>query len=66
MKGGMRGAVLLPVALVAALTLAACGRRGAPQRPPEAAEANLTPVDPREPSGEQAPDRSFVLDPILQ
>ncbi|MEM8665531.1 MAG: lipoprotein [Pseudomonadota bacterium] len=57
----MRTTILL--ALVASLVVAGCGRRGSPERPP--IQGPATPVDPTDPTGRQAPDRDFVLDPIL-
>jgi len=59
-------AVLLLAAMAAAGLVAACGRGGAPELPPEAAAVDFVPVDPTDPDGDEAPDRSFVLDPILQ
>ncbi|MEO1102531.1 MAG: lipoprotein [Pseudomonadota bacterium] len=59
--GLMRAAFLL--ALAAAIVLAGCGRRGSPERPP--IQGPAAPVDPADPDGRQAPDREFILDPIL-
>jgi predicted small lipoprotein YifL len=59
-------AALIIAALAAALASASCGRRGSPELPAEAASMDLAPVDPTQPQGRQAPDRAFVLDPILQ
>jgi len=56
--------VALLVVLAAALAVAGCGRRGAPERPPIVGPT--LPVDPSDPEGRQAPDRDFVLDPLLE
>ncbi|WP_420393447.1 hypothetical protein [Acuticoccus sp.] len=57
-------AVVLAVSVAGALT--SCGRRGSPQLPASAADEPRVAVYPAEPGGDTVPDRSFVLDPILQ
>ncbi len=60
-------AVLVAAAIV--LTLAACGRRGAPEAPPAAAERQVTgserQEENRDVTGPARPDRPFVLDALL-
>ncbi|MBJ3777178.1 lipoprotein [Acuticoccus mangrovi] len=58
----IRAALLL--AMLAAL--AACGRAGSPEPPPGFNAIPRAPVDVTDPDGTTAPDRPFVLDPILQ
>lgn len=63
----MRGFVVTStLALALALALAGCGRRGSPQLPPSAAAERRVELYPADPGGTTVPDRSFVLDPILQ
>ncbi|MCF3932777.1 lipoprotein [Acuticoccus sp. M5D2P5] len=57
---------LLLAAMAAALNVGACGRRGSPEPPAATQSMKQVPVDPTDPHGTKAPDRSFVLDPILQ
>ncbi len=57
----MRRAVFL--ALLPALLVGACGRRGSPEQPPLAGPT--APVDPVDQQSRQVPDRPFVLDPLL-
>ena len=58
---------LLPIlAISLALCLTGCGRRGAPEVPPGAAQQPRVPLDPRAPDGASAPDRPFVLDPLVR
>ncbi|MEM9224635.1 MAG: lipoprotein [Pseudomonadota bacterium] len=57
----MRSVVIL--AVMAAVVLAGCGRRGSPERPP--IQGPSAPLDPREPDGRQVPERDFPLDPLL-
>ncbi|WP_108658881.1 hypothetical protein [Acuticoccus kandeliae] len=59
-------AILLAAALITALGAAGCGRRGSPEAPPSTQSTPRVPVDPTDPHGTKAPERSFVLDPILQ
>ncbi|WMS41029.1 lipoprotein [Acuticoccus sp. MNP-M23] len=60
----IRSALLGALALALALSVAGCGRRGAPESPE--ITGPTAPVDPAFPQGRQAPDGKFVLDPILQ
>lgn len=57
----MRLAILL--ALLPALLLGACGRRGSPEQPP--LTGPTAPIDPVDPQSRQVPDRPFILDPML-
>ncbi|HZV22114.1 MAG TPA: lipoprotein [Hyphomicrobiales bacterium] len=50
----------LILALSIALLLAACGRKGDLQRPPP------PPDVPKDAKGQPAPDRPFILDPLLR
>lgn len=52
--------------LAVVLTLAACGRRAAPELPAEADTVPRVERFPNDPRSESVPDRDFVLDPILQ
>ncbi|MEM8551613.1 MAG: lipoprotein [Pseudomonadota bacterium] len=56
--------LVLLAALAVTLVVAGCGRRGPPEAP--AIQGPAAPIDPTRPDGRQAPDRDFVLDPILQ
>ncbi|MEM0906076.1 MAG: lipoprotein [Pseudomonadota bacterium] len=50
-------------ALMIALLVAGCGRRGAPERPPiDGPSARIDPVDP---GSREVPDNDFPLDAIL-
>ncbi len=60
----IRGVIIAALLVAVAAPLSGCGRRGAPERPPIVGPT--APVDPAFPTGRQAPDRKFVLDPILQ
>jgi predicted small lipoprotein YifL len=60
--------VLIAGILVAAVGLAACGRRGPLEPPPSAAATTTVPDDGKAPPpdpGITKPDRPFVLDPLL-
>ncbi len=57
---------LLLAAFVSATALSACGRAGSPERPDPPPGVTLAPIDPIEPRDGDAPDKKFVLDPILQ
>ena len=58
--------VLFSAAFAAAIAVASCGRRGAPELPASAANEPRVPVDVTDPQGTHVPNRKFVLDPILQ
>lgn len=58
--------LVLITCLIAATALSACGRRGAPERPDPPPGVNMAPIDPVEPEDGNAPDRKFILDPLLQ
>ena len=58
------------VALVAAMGLSACGRKGPLEPPPGSAAAVAAPIDPTIPGAPPPPpppkpDRPFFLDPLL-
>ncbi|MEM6848145.1 MAG: MmgE/PrpD family protein [Pseudomonadota bacterium] len=65
--GGRVIRVTLILAAFASVTaLGACGRAGSPERPAPPSGVTLAPIDPIEPGDGDAPDKKFVLDPILQ
>ncbi|GAB5375030.1 MAG: hypothetical protein AcusKO_14920 [Acuticoccus sp.] len=53
----------LVASLIAALIVGACGRRGAPERPP--IEGPTATIDPVDETSLEVPDRDFILDPLL-
>ncbi|MEM8855797.1 MAG: hypothetical protein AAGD34_18990 [Pseudomonadota bacterium] len=61
-----RLAGIVGVAVAVALTAGACGRRATPERPASAESMPRAPVDVTDPEGQDAPDRTFILDPLLQ
>lgn len=58
--------IIISAALAAALAVASCGRRGAPELPASAASEPRAPIYPTDPDSQQVPNRKFVLDPLLQ
>jgi len=50
---------------IAALALSACGRKGDPEPPPNAAITKSDAAAPADPSAGK-PSRSFVLDPLVR
>lgn len=62
----LRLAAILGVAIAVALASASCGRRATPERPASADAMPRAPVDVTDPEGADAPDRKFILDPLVQ
>jgi hypothetical protein len=60
----MRPARIALILAVAALA-AGCGRRGAPEEPPLPPGVQAIPINPDVPGSATAPNRKFVLDPLL-
>lgn len=58
----MRAALVVALVLLLA---AGCGRRGGPAEPPLPPGVVAVPVNPDVPGGATAPNRRFVLDPLL-
>ncbi|MDX2202456.1 MAG: lipoprotein [Hyphomicrobiaceae bacterium] len=59
-----RLAMAVLLALVASLSLSACGVRGSLEAPPEAQNVGNTAIPGS--TGDPAPKKGFVLDPLLR
>jgi predicted small lipoprotein YifL len=53
------------VALVAAIALSACGRKGPLEAPPGATVTDPTAASTADPTAIPRPDKPFILDPLL-
>ena len=56
----------LVIVIAGALALGACGRRGSGEIPESAQGLPTGERFPSDPNSTKVPDRSFILDPILQ